>query len=117
MLTSARWDTTACKTWRKRPSWYRFTILSKALRSQAGYVGALGSRRTHERRKAQLREQGFREADLARIHTPVGLDLGSRTPEEIALSILAEMVAVRRGRDGRPLSEKRPPIGGDSSGE
>jgi xanthine dehydrogenase accessory factor len=88
--------------------------LERALRSQAAYVGALGSRATHERRKEQLRQRGVDEAALARIRTPVGLDIGSRTPEEIALSILAEMVAARRGRDGRPLVERRASIHGDS---
>lgn len=77
--------------------------LARALRSEVRYIGALGSRKTHERRLERLREQGFGEADLARIHTPIGLDIGARTPEEIALAILAEIVAVRRGRDGRPL--------------
>ena len=88
--------------------------LARALRSEAAYIGALGSRATHERLKAQLRAQGFGEAELARIHTPVGLDIGGRTPEEIALSIAAEMVAVRRGRDGRPLSERRAPVDDDA---
>jgi xanthine dehydrogenase accessory factor len=73
--------------------------LACALRSPAAYVGALGSARTHARRLAELREQGFAEAELARIHAPVGLDLGGREPEEIALSVLAELQALRHGRD------------------
>ncbi|MEE3327364.1 MAG: XdhC/CoxI family protein [Myxococcota bacterium] len=71
--------------------------LAHALRSEAGYVGALGSRRTHEKRLSELRAEGFDEVDLGRIHTPIGLNLGGRSPEEIALSILAEVVATRRG--------------------
>jgi xanthine dehydrogenase accessory factor len=64
-----------------------------ALRRGACYVGALGSRRTHVARLARLRELGIDEADLARIHGPIGLDLGGETPAEIALAILAEIVA------------------------
>lgn len=79
--------------------------LASALRSGAGYIGILGSRRTHARHRAELREQGFSEVDLARIRAPIGLDLGGRRPEEIALSILAEILAVRHGRDGRALAE------------
>lgn len=78
--------------------------LTSALRSDVRYIGILGSRTTHERRQAALREQGFAEADLARIHAPIGLDLGAHTPEEIALAILAEMVAVRYRRKGGPLT-------------
>jgi len=87
--------------------------LAAALRSEAGYVGALGSRATHQRRLAKLREEGFGERELARIHTPVGLDLGARAPEEIALSILAEIVAVRNGRRGGALRERATPIHAD----
>ncbi len=65
----------------------------------------MGSRRTHEGRKARLREQGFGDEDLARIRGPVGLDLGGRSPEETALAILAEIVAVRNRADARPLCE------------
>jgi len=87
--------------------------LALALRSEAGYIGALGSRATHARRRAQLLEQGFGAAELARIRTPVGLDIGGRTPEEVALSIVAEMVAVRSGREGGPLGDRSEPIHDD----
>ena len=72
--------------------------LACALRSQARYIGALGSRVTHEGRKQQLRQQGFSDGDLTRIRSPIGLDIGSRTPAELALAILAEVLAVRYGR-------------------
>ena len=113
-LDAAQLDATAHIVALTHDPKFDLPALATALRSQAGYVGALGSRVTHERRKAQLREQGFGEAELARIHTPVGLDIGSRTPAEIALSILAEMVAARHGRDGRSLFERRAPVSDDS---
>ena len=72
--------------------------LASALRSQAPYIGAQGSRVTHERRKQDLRRQGFSDADLARIRAPIGLDIGSRTPAELALAILAEVLAVQYDR-------------------
>jgi len=78
--------------------------LTAALRGRAGYIGAIGSRRTNAERFAWLREQGFGEEDLARVHAPVGLDIGARTAEETALAILAEIVAVLRGRPGASLS-------------
>ncbi len=71
--------------------------LDRALRSQAFYVGALGSRKTHAARLGRLRELGHGEAALARIRGPVGLDIGAVTAPEIALSIMAQVVAVRRG--------------------
>lgn len=81
--------------------------LSQALRSEARYVGAMGSRSTTAKRAEELQRQGFTDADLARLHAPIGLDLGARTPEEIAVAILAEMVAVRHGRDGGTLRNKQ----------
>ena len=72
--------------------------LASALKSQARYIGAQGSRTTHEGRKQQLREQGFTDVDMARIRSPIGLDIGSRTPAELALAILAEVLAVRYNR-------------------
>ena len=72
--------------------------LAHALRSQVRYIGALGSRVTHKARKEELRRQGFSDAELAHIRSPIGLDIGSRTPSEIALAILAEVLAVQYDR-------------------
>lgn len=82
-------------------------LLEVALRGPAGLVGAMGSRRTHADRLERLRENGVGEAALARLRSPVGLDLGARTPEETAVSIAAEVVAVRGGGTGRPLRDTR----------
>jgi xanthine dehydrogenase accessory factor len=75
--------------------------LDVALRSPAFYVGALGSRKTHAARLARLSALGHGEAALARIHGPVGLDIGALSPAEIALSIMAQVTAVRRGGETR----------------
>jgi len=75
--------------------------LAAALRSQCFYIGALGSRKTHERRTQRLIALGFTEADLARIHAPIGLDIGAVSPAEIAVSILAELVATLRSERRR----------------
>lgn len=75
-----------------------------ALRSEAGYVGAIGSRATQHSRRERLRAEGFTDAQLERLHGPIGLDLGGRQAGEIALAILAEITAVRHGRGGRPRS-------------
>jgi len=80
--------------------------LARALQSDVRYIGALGSRKTHAKRLDALREEGFGDEVLARIKTPVGLDLGGRSPEEIALAILAEMVATRYERSGESLSSQ-----------
>lgn len=79
-----------------------------ALRSPAPYVGAIGSRRTQEKRRAHLREKGFTDAELSRLRGPIGLDLGGNQPMETALAILAEIVAVRGGGSGQPLSVVKP---------
>ncbi|MFF9688348.1 XdhC family protein [Streptomyces sp. NPDC014623] len=85
-------------------------LLELALRLPVAYVGAMGSRRTHLERNERLREAGVTERQLAALHSPIGLDLGARTPEETALSIAAEIVAVRRGGSGLPLKGAHTPI-------
>jgi xanthine dehydrogenase accessory factor len=75
--------------------------LAVALKSAAKYVGVLGTKRNIPKRLDALRELGVSEEQLKRLHAPIGLDLGSVQPEEIALSVLAEIVAVRHGRDPR----------------
>ncbi|AVV45565.1 XdhC family protein [Streptomyces sp. ID05-04B] len=89
-------------------------LLEAALRLPAAYIGAMGSRRTHEDRDRRLREIGLTDAELARLRSPIGLDLGARTPEETALSIAAEIVAARHGGTGLPLSESHTPIHHDT---
>lgn len=85
-------------------------LLAKALRMRAGYVGAMGSRRTHENRLAALREEGLTDSELAKLRSPIGLDLGAHTPEETAVSVAAEIVALRWGGTGAPLSSIDAPI-------
>jgi xanthine dehydrogenase accessory factor len=79
--------------------------LELTLRSEAPYVGAMGSRRAQAQRRERLLAAGLDEEELDRIAAPIGLDLGALTPEETALSIMAEVVAVRHGRDGGRLSK------------
>lgn len=80
--------------------------LAAALRSRAGYIGAIGSRRTNDQRFAWLREEGFARDDIERVKAPIGLDIGARTAEETALAIAAEIVAVHRERPGTSLSSR-----------
>jgi xanthine dehydrogenase accessory factor len=84
--------------------------IAAALRSPAGYIGAMGSRGTTARRAEALRNLGFGDADLARLHAPIGLDLGARSPEEIALAVVAEIVKERRGGKGISLRYGTGPI-------
>ena len=77
--------------------------LKSALRTDAFYVGAIGSRRTQAHRRERLLEEGLTEAEVAQIHGPAGLDLGADTPVETAIAILSEALAVRAGRPGTPL--------------
>ncbi|SDP85327.1 xanthine dehydrogenase accessory factor [Actinopolyspora xinjiangensis] len=85
-------------------------VLREALRRPAGYVGALGSRRTHADRLDRLRAAGLTEPELERLRAPIGLDLGGRTPEETAVSIAAEIVALRNSGSARPLTRTSGPI-------
>jgi xanthine dehydrogenase accessory factor len=80
-------------------------LLEVALRLPLGYLGAMGSRRTHDDRIQRLKELGFTDDDLARLHAPIGLDVGARTPEETAVSIAAEIVQRRWGGTGLRLSD------------
>jgi len=86
-------------------------LLEVALRlPEVAYIGAMGSRRTHDDRLKRLVEAGLTDAELARLSSPIGLDLGARTPEETAISIAAEIIALRWGGDGGRLGERLGPI-------
>ncbi|GAA0952817.1 XdhC family protein [Actinocorallia libanotica] len=89
-------------------------LLEVALRLPLGYVGAMGSRRTHAERLARLREAGLTDTELAGLRSPIGLDLGARTPEETAVSIAAELIAARRGGTALPLTRTAGPIHHDA---
>jgi len=81
-----------------------------ALETRVGYLGAMGSRRTHDERVARLIEAGVSAEGLARVMAPIGLDIGARTPEETAVSICAEIIALRTGREAPSLRDTVGPI-------
>ena len=81
-------------------------VLKAALATEAGYIGAMGSRRTHNNRTARLKEEGATDEDLARVSSPIGLDIGARTPEETAVAVAAEIIALRTGHSGGRLAER-----------
>jgi xanthine dehydrogenase accessory factor len=85
-------------------------VLQEALRTDAAYVGVMGSRRTHEDRLQRLREAGVEETDLERLRSPIGLDLGARTPQETAVSIASEILLERHGGSGARLTDTVGPI-------
>src|SRR6266542_1148149 len=84
--------------------------LRALLGSQVAYIGAMGSRRAHGERLERLRQDGYGEDELARISGPVGLDIGAKSPEETAVSIMAEVIASRHGRRGGRLSDRKEPV-------
>lgn len=86
-----------------------------ALKTNARYIGAVGSRKTNVDRRERLRASGVSEEDLARIRGPIGLDIGGQTPEEMAIAILAEIIAVRYGRSGGFLVQSKGHIRGESA--
>jgi xanthine dehydrogenase accessory factor len=92
-------------------------LIEAALALPVAFVGAMGSRVTHERRVAKLRERGIDESALASLHSPIGLDIGAASPEETAVSILAEILAARTGATGSPLRSTVGPIHRAASAE
>jgi xanthine dehydrogenase accessory factor len=89
--------------------------LIEALKSPAFYVGALGSRLNTEKRRERLAQFDLSQAELGRLHGPVGLRIGSKTPPEIAVSILAEMTAVRHGVDLPSVGTRQPAVPGEGN--
>jgi xanthine dehydrogenase accessory factor len=90
--------------------------LASALKTEAAYIGAIGSRGTHAARFERMAKWGVSAEQLRRVHAPVGLDLGGRTPEETALSIIAEVISVKNGRSGASLRSTSGPIGDGTEG-
>lgn len=84
-----------------------------ALKTGARYIGAVGSRKTNQERRERLKAAGMSDEQIARIHGPIGLNIGGSTPEEMAISVLAEIIAVTHGRDGRSLSVIKGAIRGE----
>jgi xanthine dehydrogenase accessory factor len=85
-------------------------LLEVALRTPLAYLGAMGSRRTNEDRVHRLKELGFTDEEIARVHAPIGLDVGGRTPEETAVSVAAEIISTRWGGSGAQLRHVSGPI-------
>jgi len=84
--------------------------ITAALNTRVGYIGVMGNRRTHDNRNDRLREAGVGEEGLERLRAPIGLDIGARTPEETAVSICAEIIALRTGRSAPSLKDREGPI-------
>jgi xanthine dehydrogenase accessory factor len=88
-----------------------------ALKSRAGYIGAMGSKNTSAERNERLKARGFTDEDIERIHGPIGLNIGGKTPPEIAVSIIAEIIAVRRGKDPKGSKSPLQPAKADQPGD
>jgi xanthine dehydrogenase accessory factor len=84
--------------------------IAAAVKTGVGYLGAMGSRRTHEQRAQRLRDAGLTDAEIARVMSPIGLDVGARTPEETAIAVCAEVIALRTGRRAQSLRDTAGPI-------
>ena len=84
--------------------------IAAAVKTEVGYLGAMGSRRTHEGRVERLHDAGVTDEEIARVQSPIGLDIGARTPEETAISICAEIIGMRTGRQARSLRDTAGPI-------
>ena len=84
--------------------------IAAAVKTGVGYLGAMGSRRTHEQRTGRLREAGLTDGEIARVMSPIGLDIGARTPEETAVAVCAEVIALRTGHRAQSLRDTAGPI-------